>query len=95
MAAPASPLMGRPAQASLVVLGGPCPISCAPLRWGRPLRAQPPPGAGLKAAPQPAASTAWERSPLLSCRVFGEGRDAAPGAAGWVQQEVGLAELGV
>lgn len=41
--------------------------------------------------------TAWEHpgSSPLSCWVFGEGRDAAPGAAGWVQQEVRPAKLGV
>lgn len=41
---------------------------------------------------RPAApgSAAWERSSLLSCRLFWEGRDAAPGAAGGCSRKLGL-----
>lgn len=92
---PSSSLTGCLAQAFLTVPGaleGPAPtldLLCA----GR-LQPVPVPGAKL-AGPPPAASTAWERSSLPPRRVFWEGRDAAPGAVRWVQQEVELAELGV
>lgn len=79
----------------------PCPSlpSCArSLRWvlfpstellfGHTVRL----GAGLKAA---RGKRSLGTVPLLSCPVFWEGRDAAPAAAGWVQQEVEPAELGV